>query len=337
MNLRTKPNRHLLCWLLYTSYFFLSLLSGNKTEQAPWIMGSYVLLQAVTFYVGYLLIFPHLMRPARRRWLPLALLGAVALFIVLRYAIEQVLYPAVLGFGNYAPGTRLSYYILDNSYFALPPLGVSAAVWGFENALRQAHENEQLRQEKTQAELAFLKTQINPHFLYNTLNYLYYLALPVSDKLAGAVLRLSELMRYTLQDAPDGQVALSKELEYLRSYVELYRLRFGEAFFVCFELRGEPVGQHLAPLLLIPFVENALKHGIVNEPQRPVRICLQAGPGRLAFEVRNAVSSHQKDATSGIGLENVRRRLALLYPDRHRLEISQAGGEFRTRLELLAL
>jgi two-component system LytT family sensor kinase len=194
-----------------------------------------------------------------------------------------------------------------------------------------------LEKEKTQAELAFLRTQINPHFLYNTLNYLYAQAYPVSEPLAEAVLRLSDLMRYLLHDSPDGQMDLGREVEYVENYLAIHRLRFENNFCVEFAQTGQPVGgQRVATLLLIPFVENALKHGVVNQTAHPVRIHLHLpAPNQLEFSVENRINQHQKDATTGVGLPNIRRRLELLYPGRHTLGVHNDGQTYRTQLTLV--
>jgi LytS/YehU family sensor histidine kinase len=263
-----------------------------------------------------------------------ALLGVIGLYISVRYGIEEMLYPAVLGFRNYNPATSTPYYILDNIYYASPAIVISGVVWSFEETLRRERENRQLRQEKTQAEEAFLRTQINPHFLYNTLNYFYSLAYPISEQLGSAVLKLSDLMRYMLHQRPDGQVELTREIDYLHNYIDLYRLRFGGQFFVEFTVTGEAAGQRLPALLLIPFAENVFKHGVLNCPDTPVYIQLTIKPNELLFEVDNKIGQHQKDATSGIGLANVRRRLELLYPNRHTLTVSQTSERFHTLLRL---
>jgi hypothetical protein len=337
MKARIEVRSHVLGWLLYISYLLVGLFINGYSWQGLWLTVSQVAVYMVDFYICYLLVFPRLLQPKRYGALAVALLGVVALFIGLRYLIEQMLYPVLLGFGNYGPATTWRHYVGDNLYYALPPIFVSGAVWWHKMTLRQERENLQLRQEKTQAELAFLKTQINPHFLYNTLNYLYSLAYPVSDKLASAVLTLSDLMRYMLHESPDGRVALEKEIDYLRSYMELYKLRFGEKFNVQFTVAGEPAGQRVASLLLIPFVENAFKHGVLDKADAPVCIHLRVAADTLSFSVENRIGRHQKDATSGIGLGNIRRRLALLYPNQHTLDVQQDTAHFRTDLTLHGL
>ncbi|WP_022825483.1 sensor histidine kinase [Hymenobacter norwichensis] len=327
---------HVLGWLLYSGYQIWGVFLHPQASLriGLWLTCSMLLIRFVEFYLCYLVVYPRLLRSGRALQLIAALLGVIASYIGLRALIEEVIYPAVLGFHNYSPDTSVSYYILDNIYFASPMIVISVAVWGAQAALHRERENQLLRGEKRTAELAFLKTQINPHFLYNTLNMLYGMAYPVAKPLANAILKLADLMRYMLHESPDGQVNLTQEIEYLHNYLDLYRLRFPGQFFVDFTVTGEPDGHRVAPLLFIPFVENAIKHGVLDEPETPVRINLALQPQGLAFEVHNQSSNYQKDATTGIGLPNLRRRLELLYPQQHTLQINAAGKQFVTSLHL---
>jgi two-component system LytT family sensor kinase len=295
------------------------------------------------FYYCFLFVFPQGLRRGGWPVLGLGLLGTPLVFAGSRYLLQEVVLPLLFGFRNYYPGVPLLPYIGDNLYYLPPTVGLAAAVVVVRDAFIREKERESqlllqvLEKEKTQAELAFLRTQINPHFLYNTLNYLYAQAYPVSEPLAEAVLRLSDLMRYMLHDSPDGQVALSKEIDYLENYLALHRLRFEDSFFVNFHQPGAAVGgQRVATLLLIPFVENALKHGVVNQAAHPIDIQLTLpAPDRLEFTVSNRISQHQKDATTGVGLPNIRRRLELLYPGCHTLGVHNDGQTYRTQLTLL--
>jgi hypothetical protein len=295
------------------------------------------------FYYCFLFVFPRGIRRGGWPVLALGLLGTPLVFAGSRYLLQEVVLPLLFGFRNYYPGVPLLPYIGDNLYYLPPTVGLAAAVVVVRDAFVREKERENqlllqvLEQEKTQAELAFLRTQINPHFLYNTLNYLYAQAYPVSEPLAEAVLRLSDLMRYLLHDSPDGQIDLGREVEYVQNYLAIHQLRFEENFHVEFLQTGQPVGgQRVATLLLIPFVENALKHGVVNQAAHPVRIRLHLpAPNQLNFSVENRISQHHKDATTGVGLPNIRRRLALLYPGRHTLQVHDDGHTYRTELTLL--
>ncbi|GAA4030422.1 hypothetical protein GCM10022409_13330 [Hymenobacter glaciei] len=338
-NLLTKSalRWHILGWLLYGGYEFLGVFLHHRAGMriGLWLTGSVLFIRFIEFYLCYLVVYPRLLRSGRAPQLAAALLGVLALYIGARALIEEVIYPAVLGFHNYSPDTSVTYYIFDNMFFGSPMIVLSAALWAGSAAVRRERENRQLREEKRIAEVAFLKTQINPHFLYNTLNMLFSMAYPVAKPVANAILKLSELMRYMLHESPDGQVALEKEIEYLHNYLDLYRLRFPDSFHVDFRVSGEPAGRRVAPLVLIPFVENAIKHGVHDDPEHPVHIRLNIDGEQLLFTVKNQRSDDQKDATTGIGLPNLVRRLELLYPERHTLKVDSAGEQFTTSLRLV--
>lgn len=205
------------------------------------------------FYYCFLFVFPRGLRRGGWPALVAGLLGAPLVFAGTRYLLQEMLLLLLFGFRNYFPGTPLLGYLLDNLFYLPPTMGLAAAGVVVRDAFvrEQARESQLLRQvleqEKTQAELAFLRTQINPHFLYNTLNYLYATAYPVSEPLAEAILRLSDLIRYLLLDSPDGQVTLDKEVEYLDNYLGIYRLRFADNFFVDFRQARAPVNGQRVP------------------------------------------------------------------------------------------
>ncbi|MDQ2792744.1 MAG: sensor histidine kinase [Bacteroidota bacterium] len=333
---------HLLGWLAYVGYVIAGKFLEHSTTPMRmwlWFAFSFVLVRMVEFYVCYLLVYPRFLRGGRTGALAAALGGVVLLYVGLRAFIEEVIYPAVLGLHNYTiDGSvfyKIGYYFGDNLYFAIPVIVFSAAIWAAQTAVRRERENAQLSEEKRAAEAAFLKTQINPHFLYNTLNMLFSMAYPVARPVANAILKLSELMRYMLHESPDGQVDVEKEIDYLHNYLALYRLRFPDSFHVDFRVTGEPAGRRVAPLVLIPFVENAIKHGVLDDPANPVRIHLNIEAEQLQFEVENQRSDDNKDATTGIGLPNLARRLELLYPERHTLRVGAAAGRFSTSLRLV--
>ena len=290
-------------------------------------------IQLIEFYICYLWVYPKFLKKNKTLQLISGIIFTIAIFIGLRYLIEEVLYLKLFGFHNYAEGTTAWHYISDNIYWSLAYIVLPAAVYGIEQSFKSEQVNRKLKEEVVKAELSFLKSQINPHFLYNTLNYVYSLAIPVSDQLANAVLRLSDLMRYTLNDSPDGKVSLNKEVEYLESYVALFKMRFEPKFYVNFMTEGIS-DQKIASLILIPFVENAFKHGVVNDETQPVRIKLKVQNKRLSFEVSNKISHAQKDHSSGVGMVNIHRRLDLIYPEKHELLISNNGNTYKSTLIL---
>lgn len=324
---------HILCWILVLGYFYGGYLIDGTTFSKAALNISMNFIQVIEFYICYLWVYPKFLKKNKVLQLIGGILFTIGVFIALRYLIEEVLYLKWFGFHNYDDGTTAWAYITDNIYWSIGFIVTPAAVYGIEQSFKSEQVNRKLKEEVVKAELSFLKSQINPHFLYNTLNYVYSLAIPVSDQLANAVLRLSDLMRYTLNDSPDGKVSLNKEVEYLESYVALFKMRFEPKFYVDFTTEGI-ANQKVASLILIPFVENALKHGVVNDEAQPVRIKLKVQNKRLSFEVSNKISHAQKDHSSGVGMVNIHRRLDLIYPEKHELLISNNGNTYKSTLIL---
>jgi hypothetical protein len=190
-------------------------------------------------------------------------------------------------------------------------------------------------EEKITAELAFLKAQVNPHFLFNTLNGIYSLALQKSDDTPEAIVKLSGLMRYVLTEAKDEFVPLHKEIDYIKNYIALQKIRLGNTASVAFEVQDDHSGQQIAPLLLIPFIENAFKHGVNPEESSDIRVSISIYRAKLELTVANK-KVHVANATesTGTGLENSRLRLQHTYADRHELIINDSTKEYKTILRI---
>lgn len=200
-----------------------------------------------------------------------------------------------------------------------------------------------IERQKLEAELTALKAQLNPHFLFNSLNNIYSLALDKSDLAPDYVLKLSELMRYILHDSQVETVPLREELAFVQNYLDLERIRMGEPVRMKLEVVGDPEAIEVAPLLLLPFVENAFKHGVDAGPDGTfVEIVVNiTEAGGLVIDVVNhkedgdpIEAPRDADRLGGVGLENVRRRLALLYPARHMLELMDRDTRYAVKLEI---
>jgi len=186
--------------------------------------------------------------------------------------------------------------------------------------------------EKLKSELSFLKSQINPHFLFNTLNGIYSLSLKKSDKTPGAILKLSELMRHMLIESGSESIPIEKEIEFLENYIELQKLRLPSEAHIVLNVIGKSDNLKIQPLLLISFVENAFKHGNIFS-NTYINIELLFKENELTFKANNKIStSSEKDENSGIGLENVKKRLELLYPDQYILKYWELNGIYTTIL-----
>jgi two-component system, LytTR family, sensor kinase len=185
------------------------------------------------------------------------------------------------------------------------------------------------------SELALLRSQVNPHFLFNTLNNIYSLVYKKSEDAPEAVMKLSSIMRYMLYDATSDKVLLEKEIEYLKSFIELQKLRLRQQDFVEINIHGVVNGRTIAPMLLIPFVENAFKHSSKNAPNPGIRINLIIEPQQIQFIVTNHIRKSSEtagDPSGGIGLHNIQRRLDLLYPGKHSLVITEDQDIFTVKL-----
>lgn len=190
-------------------------------------------------------------------------------------------------------------------------------------------ENAQLR-----TELSFLHAQINPHFLFNSLNTIYSLALKKTDSAPAAVLKLSHLLRYVIDDARKESVPLEQEVSYLNNYIELQRLRSTSSLQVNFTVAGDISSTQIAPLLLLPFVENAFKYGISNHQPSPIDIRLEKTGSTLTFTALNQKFEHGEMESTGIGINNVKRRLELLYPNKHELKIEDQTETYFIKLTI---
>ena len=198
--------------------------------------------------------------------------------------------------------------------------------------VKKEEENERLK-----SELSFLRSQISPHFMFNVLNSIVSLSRRKPEMVEPVVIKLSELMRYMIYETSDSKVSIDKEFNYLESYIELQRLRFGNDIKIDFKHNLSASPSSIEPMLLIPFVENAFKHGVGMVQDPSIDIELSDDKKSLFFSVRNKVSkqnSEIKDESSGIGLANVRRRLELLYPDQHELNIHEKEDSYLVELTI---
>ena len=206
--------------------------------------------------------------------------------------------------------------------------------------LKHQRVQKELETQTMQNELKFLRSQINPHFLFNTLNNLYALTLKKSDKAPEIVIKLSEMMRYMLYECNEKQVLLEKEINYLRNYLDLEQLRQGENVKINFAILGNINGQTVAPMIFIPFIENSFKHGLNKHLKEGfVDIRIKVLEKHLRLEIENSKpeavpTEFGGKKSGGIGLVNVKRRLNLLYPDQYKLEIKNNPDVYRVELDL---
>jgi two-component system, LytTR family, sensor kinase len=197
----------------------------------------------------------------------------------------------------------------------------------------------QLEIEKSQANFNFLKSQINPHFLHNTLNFLYAKSLPLSAELSEGILTLSDIMRYALgqDNTTDGKALLKDEIEHVRNVIKINQLRYSNVLNVQFDVEGVVNGATIIPFVLITLVENAFKHGDIKNSQHPIEVRLKIDSGVLYFYCRNRKKTGPKELSTGIGLDNIKKRLELAYGTDYRFEVKEDAEFYTTELTISKL
>jgi len=334
---------HFAYWLLlYIQQVVVSIQTGalGNAHQLPLffkILAPVIFLQlacsAAFFYVNYLFVVPGFLKKGNMLQYTFALFALIILFTPIYYLTEQKLYP-VIGWQTYTREMSLSFAFmiaLSNNFINIF-FGIAIsylADW------RNIHYEKQiLEKEQAKTELAFLKSQINPHFLFNTINDIYALTYQKSDQAPGSLLKLSELLRYMLRESDEQTVPLSKEIGYLENVIELQRMGQKGLCYINFSQKGDVNHKKIAPLILINFLENAFKHGVFNEVETPITLSLIVDNNNLHFNITNKATNRHKDKTGGIGLVNVKRRLALIYPDQHELVIDEKKDTFAVDLKI---
>ncbi|MDE3249523.1 MAG: sensor histidine kinase [Bacteroidota bacterium] len=292
------------------------------------------------FYLNHFYLFPAFY--FHQRYLLYALLVAGAYLLV-------IFVPAYL-----VPGTAMMHppgmEIQTTKGFPMPPPPGRNFRWMprteyvfqflialiFSALVRIRERLRQAEKEKIDAELSYLKAQINPHFLFNTLNSIYSEAIRENaDGTASAIVKLSGMMRFVISEAHHDFVSLQKELDYISDYIELQKMRLRETTLVVFETTGISAGKRIAPLLLITFIENAFKHGIITGKASPINISIRVSGNILTLEVSNLLAATAPGIEkSSIGIENTRNRLRLLYPSSHELDMREEANRFIVHLTI---
>jgi LytS/YehU family sensor histidine kinase len=295
-----------------------TITSGNKLLTAFFI----IILLAPAVYVNNLFILP--------------LFNKSKLRFFIFFTINTLVFTCIsVFFLSISISQNLSLVMFLNF------LGVIILALTFGSALKISRDSFLRRQEEKEAELKLLKAQLNPHFLFNTLNNLYGLSVVKSDKLPSLMLKLSDLLRYSLYETKDMLVPLEKEIQYLENYISLEKIRLENQTTIEFNNSGSIESKSIAPMLLIVFVENAFKHlGDVKNKKSSVLVDLKVEHETLCFECTNSVDESKLNETalekgrSGIGLNNVKKRLQLLYPNKHQLKIDNKNGYYHIKLKL---
>lgn len=321
-------------WILITGFFIYEKRYLIYKTSMPYFAACVtvrILLLMVIAYLNLHYFLPRFLLKKRYIAYFTAIIISVIAYLVAQSLFDYYLYGYVIGpMRNSDLMEALSYNFFSTLWY----LGLMLALKLSMDWYGQQLTIQKITVEKLHAEVNFLRAQVNPHFLFNALNNLYALTLKQSALAPEVVLKLSEMMEYMLYDSTDTKVLLEKEITYLNNYIELERLRFSATSAIFLNIHGELNGHEIAPLLLLPLVENAFKHGLCKQMENSwlsADIVLKEKMLTVIIENAKPVSVARK-SKRGIGLDNLRKRLDLLYPGRYQLELEDKKNAFRAKL-----
>ena len=335
---RTIPLKYALVhaayWVLITGFFLYEkrylIYKAGLPYFAACVTIRVILLIGIAYLNIHYFLPRYLLAGRYGRYFSLVLLSILGYLLVQAF-YDYIIYGFVIApFRNQDWIETLSYNFFSTLWYLglMVPLKLSIDWYEQQRMLQK------ITVEKLQAEVNFLRSQVNPHFLFNILNNLYALTLKKSDLAPDMVLKLSEMMEYMLYDSDDVRVPLEKEINYLQNYIELEKLRCGDHSDIALEIKGSPNGQEIAPLLLLPLIENAFKHGIGKQSDKAWlhgTLNLESAAMNMTVE-NNKPAIYPKRHKGGIGLANLRKRLELLYPGRYSLQTEDTLTTYKAAL-----
>ncbi len=332
---------HILFWIVVLAFytFFYGRISGDYYVTFIHLLMTLPVYLGATYFTLYHIIPKYLLQKNYRGFIISSIytvLGAAYLELMITLLI--VVFPDILG--NYKTRQPFESQSLD-IYLRLISIFIVVFLASCIKLLKHWYviqrTNQLLEKEKLRAELSFLKSQINPHFLFNTLNNLYALTLKKSDNSPEVVLKLSEILDYMLYECSQKKVELKKEINLIKNYIDLESMRFGDRLTIDFQIKGNVRNVNVAPLLFFPLVENSFKHGVRNNIDSAwIKLKLNVADNSLQFEISNGKPNRKSgdEIKGGIGLENLRKRLQIIYPVHHKLIIEDTADQYSAKLKL---
>lgn len=319
---------HTLCTalIIMVPIFIMPLKDSADPNYLQWHTIIFTALQTAGFYFNAYVLYPGLLLRKRIATYILAVL-AISIFFALVPCIIMIVLGEMPPYAIYAG-------IVVKIFIGLFVMGTATSYRFIVDVIR----SERLQQETLTMELSFLRSQVSPHFMFNALNSMVSLARKRSDQLEPALLKMSNLMHYMLYDSDEEKVSLHKEVDYIRSYIDLQTMRFGDSVKILFMVQPGNYSHVIEPMLLIPLIENAFKHGVNVADEPEINIRLAATEKEVSLSVSNKTiqyTAQVADKTKGIGLTNLERRLKILYPGRHQLFARKNGQWFHASLKIV--
>jgi two-component system LytT family sensor kinase len=265
----------------------------------------------------------------------LSIAVSLLIFAGVRYVLQEVVVFHIIGLHNYSEKSReLTYYVRDNFFFGLPAVIFSALSYLFWQFHSSQLQNQELLLENKKAEFQMLKAQVSPHFLFNTLNSFYSQLILKEDEMAADILVLSDLLRYVITETDKDVAVLSKEIQFVQNYIHLQKKRFEDQLYLDFNVEGNYSTEKILSSALIHFVENVFKHGKFNSEEKKAIISIKIKAEFLEISTFNYNVEGEKYSSTGIGFENLTKRLEYTYKDQFILEKTAENNTFKTYLKI---
>lgn len=297
--------------------------------------GVFYFTSIIVYYINFTYICPRYLSKKRILYFSLGFVGLLMLFAGLRYFLDEIFFKFLTGINNYQ-GTALDfqYYFFDNITFAIPPILYSSVIFLIFRFIEAQNQIMQLKLDHKKAELSFLKSQISPHFLFNTLNTFYSELIDVQPAVAKDIYKLSDLLRFVTYESGKEFIDLKKEIAFIKDYIYFYEKRFENELSLEFELEGVAENQTIASLVLMHFIENVFKHGVLTDKQDPARIEIRIEDTLISISTNNKIQQSVKYMEAGIGVENLKKRLDVIYEKSYKLHHVQDGNYFKAYLSI---
>ncbi len=308
-----------------TIIFVISIQLYSITGSVQFRFSYRIVVDVIIFYLNYLLLVPLLLLKKKK----LIYLFSVIGLLLVSYYIFKILLPTP----NFTPEFVKKKPVII--IFTIMHIVIGITIRMYEEWIINGHNKKEIEAQKNLLELETLKNQLNPHFLFNSLNSIYSLTVKKSNDAPEAVITLSELMRYMLYKATNDFVPLQQEMDYIKNYIKLQRLRIVNNENVKINIRGTISTQKIRPLLFISYIENAFKYGTDFKGNTEIKINISIIENELRFTCNNLIGNIGKNKKElGIGMQNAKERLLLLYPKKHYLDIKEVENNFIVNLKL---
>ena len=342
MKLKIPFYYHILLFLgLFITFYLWDIgVSNRKLESVFSIMyfffnSGFLLSIFIVYLLNFYTFCDWFLNKKRMLWYFLSIPVSLLIFAGVRYFLQEVVVFEITGIHNYGEETRkIGYYIRDNFFFGLPSVILSALnylFWQFQDANKQ---NQELLLENKKAQLQMLKSQVSPHFLFNTLNSFYSQLILKDDKMASDILVLSDLLRYVITETEKDEVLLSNEIQFVQNYIHLQQKRFEDQLCLDFEIEGNYATEKILSSALIHFIENVFKHAKLNNPDEKAIISIKIKGNFLELSTFNYNVGGENYSSTGIGFENLTKRLEYTYKDQFILEKTAENNTFKTYLKI---